>query len=802
MSSQIDNENIDSTYPVAGQDNDSQGFRDNFASIKANFGYAKTEIQDLQNKAILKSALTGSTLSNDLGGSNISNGTLTNVHGTSYSQTIQTTGDINIVNGALQVFTVNDDATLTFKNWPSTGKYANVRTHFRSGVSAISVGNDVVVGRRYTIDQVSNTNFVNMGATPTAVFTGGITGTTLTVSSITSGILTTDTYISGNSVTGGTKITATAATNPGGLSGTGGTGTYTVSVTYSVAVASTAMTGMTPGIVFEATSKGSGGGTVKKWIQVTFQTEGPGEVIAASEFAVPLILNPNQTHQAIEAWSYTDSPRKVYLGYIGNLDPNEINYTALNIGTLNAQETTESESSDTGAVVVAGGVGVGGNLNVGGNVNISGDLSVDGASVLTTSSVTITDIDNIQNVNVVDPRAGDVLKYKAAVGPVAASWTNTVDLITINVTVPNVTTDVFNFNGVPITSAGLKFAIGKKYRFNLENSKYTDSIEYIFPLAFSTTPDNDIPGGSITPFTGEANGVYSSGTPGAPGSFIEIFVTENTPGPLYVYVPDFPSDPSGVGASWPIQVGNSPVLVVADYAPTGTESIIVDTFTSAVEITLPTDPQLGTTITVVDNGNAGTNNITIVPPSGVSINGQTYSVAGTGIVIAGDHGGLTLVSDGNNWTALRLSFNGSDDVSAGEAISLSTAVSYFATEAAETATLAAGAEGQVKTLIMSAYVGSMTVNVSNAGWTVGGGAGDIVFDQKGDSCTLQFINTAWYIVSNNGCGFGNTIPVVAAAIPASASSAGKTGSIAYDSTYLYVCISTNTWKRVALATWP
>ena len=802
MSSQIDNENIDSTYPVAGQDNDSQGFRDNFASIKANFGYAKTEIQDLQNKAILKSALTGGTLSNDLGGSNISNGTLTNVHGTSYSQTIQTTGDINIVNGALQVFTVNDDATLTFKNWPATGKYANVRTHFRSGVSAISVGNDVVVGRRYTIDQVSNTNFVNMGATPTAVFTGGITGTTLTVSSITSGVLTTDTYISGNSVTGGTKITATAATNPGGLSGTGGTGTYTVSVTYSVAVASTAMTGMTPGIVFEATSKGSGGGTVKKWIEVTFQTEGPGEVIAASEFAVPLILNPNQTHQAIEAWSYTDSPRKVYLGYIGNLDPNEINYTALNIGTLNAQETTESESTDTGAVVVAGGVGVGGNLNVGGNVNISGDLSVDGESVLTTSSVTITDIDNIQNVNVVDPRAGDVLKYKAAVGPVAASWTNTVDLITINVTVPNVTTDVFNFNGVPITSAGLKFAIGKKYRFNLENSKYTDSIEYIFPLAFSTTPDNDIPGGSITPFTGEANGVYSSGTPGAPGSFIEIFVTENTPGPLYVYVPDFPSDPSGVGSSWPIQVGNSPVLVVADYAPTGTESIIVDTFTSAVEITLPTDPQLGTTITVVDNGNAGTNNITIVPPSGVSINGQTYSVAGTGIVIAGDHGGLTLVSDGNNWTALRLSFNGSDDVSAGEAISLSTAVSYFATEAAETATLAAGAEGQVKTLIMSAYVGSMTVNVSNAGWTVGGGAGDIVFDQKGDSCTLQFINTAWYIVSNNGCGFGNTIPVIAAAIPASASATGKAGSIAYDSTYLYVCISTNTWKRVALATWP
>jgi hypothetical protein len=165
MSSQIDNENIDSTYPVAGQDNDSQGFRDNFASIKTNLGYAKTEIEDLQSKAILKSALTGGTLNNDLGGSNISNGTLTNVHGTSYTQTIQTTGDIDIANGSLQVFTVNADATLTFKNWPDTGTYANVRTHFRSGTAAIAVGNDITVGRRYTIDQVSNTNFATMGAT-------------------------------------------------------------------------------------------------------------------------------------------------------------------------------------------------------------------------------------------------------------------------------------------------------------------------------------------------------------------------------------------------------------------------------------------------------------------------------------------------------------------------------------------------------------------------------------------------------------------------------------------------------------
>ena len=37
--------------------------------------------------------------------------------------------------------------------------------------------------------------------------------------------------------------------------------------------------------------------------------------------------------------------------------------------------------------------------------------------------------------------------------------------------------------------------------------------------------------------------------------------------------------------------------------------------------------------------------------------------------------------------------------------------------------------------------------------------------------------------------------------PATASSSGTTGDIAYDSNYLYVCVATDTWKRVELSTW-
>ena len=37
--------------------------------------------------------------------------------------------------------------------------------------------------------------------------------------------------------------------------------------------------------------------------------------------------------------------------------------------------------------------------------------------------------------------------------------------------------------------------------------------------------------------------------------------------------------------------------------------------------------------------------------------------------------------------------------------------------------------------------------------------------------------------------------------PASAGAAGVTGSIVTDTNYIYVCIATNMWKRVAIATW-
>jgi hypothetical protein len=49
VTSNINYLSINENFPVAGQDNDTQVFRDNFDTIKTSFSAAKTEITDLQN---------------------------------------------------------------------------------------------------------------------------------------------------------------------------------------------------------------------------------------------------------------------------------------------------------------------------------------------------------------------------------------------------------------------------------------------------------------------------------------------------------------------------------------------------------------------------------------------------------------------------------------------------------------------------------------------------------------------------------------------------------------------------------
>lgn len=174
MSSNINPNNIDGTYPVAGQDNNSQGFRDNFTNIKTNFQYAEDEINDLQNKVVLKSALIGQALNNDMLGSLLSNAQIQDFAATrlplgtvSGSQTI----DYSLAH--YQTLTTAGSVSLAFSNFPAAGIAGMVSVqvtvastaHTLTLPAAVSVNNAGIQGLN------TSTNVITFAATGVYTFT-------------------------------------------------------------------------------------------------------------------------------------------------------------------------------------------------------------------------------------------------------------------------------------------------------------------------------------------------------------------------------------------------------------------------------------------------------------------------------------------------------------------------------------------------------------------------------------------------------------------------------------------------------
>lgn len=122
---------------------------------------------------------------------------------------------------------------------------------------------------------------------PSAVVTGSISGTTLTVSAVSSGTVFSGMTISGTNVSAGTKIT-------GYLTGTGGVGTYTVDI--SQTVSSTSITGSFTNKTVLVTIA-SNGASVNDFVTFSGVVNSIGGVSPASfnkEFQIQTILNTNQ----------------------------------------------------------------------------------------------------------------------------------------------------------------------------------------------------------------------------------------------------------------------------------------------------------------------------------------------------------------------------------------------------------------------------------------------------------------------------------------------------------------------------
>lgn len=122
MTSQINPNNIDGNYPVAGVPNNTQGFRDNFTNIGTNFQYAADEITELQNNGIFKAALTGITLNNNMNDNLIYAVRLQDVSYT-YVPITTTSGSVTVdfSAGQYQYVSTTGSISLSFSNWPTAG---------------------------------------------------------------------------------------------------------------------------------------------------------------------------------------------------------------------------------------------------------------------------------------------------------------------------------------------------------------------------------------------------------------------------------------------------------------------------------------------------------------------------------------------------------------------------------------------------------------------------------------------------------------------------------------------------------
>ena len=168
--STINTNGINVNYPIPGVNNSSQGFRDNFASIRTNLNVAGTEITDLQNKVVLKAALENTTLNNDMANTLISNASTRSFRATTYNlgNSLSGTVLIDVSLGDVQYGTVAGNVTLQFGGWAPTGTQSNLQLQLAvsNSLAVISFPSEVVFANN-NFGVTTLENYANTANVPT-----------------------------------------------------------------------------------------------------------------------------------------------------------------------------------------------------------------------------------------------------------------------------------------------------------------------------------------------------------------------------------------------------------------------------------------------------------------------------------------------------------------------------------------------------------------------------------------------------------------------------------------------------------
>jgi len=221
MTSAIDPNNIVGNYPVANQPNNTQGFRDNFTNTKTNFQYAADEITDLQNKAVLKAALTGTTLDNNMGDQLIYAALIQDFSATAVAITA-TSGSIAVdySAGHYQTIVPTGSISLSFVNFPRSGTAGLMRLRLIISNTAYTVTLPSVVSVGTTGIQGYSANTITFAATGTYEFDFETVdaGTTITIFDLNRPL---NYYTNSITVVGNATVLSGTAVPSGGTTGAG-----------------------------------------------------------------------------------------------------------------------------------------------------------------------------------------------------------------------------------------------------------------------------------------------------------------------------------------------------------------------------------------------------------------------------------------------------------------------------------------------------------------------------------------------------------------------------------------------------
>ena len=447
MSSSINPNNIDGNFPVAGQPNNTQGFRDNFTNIKTNFATTATEITDLENKGIFKSALSGTTLDNNMAdnliyAAAIRDFSLVAVQLTATSGTIT----VDYSAGHYQAISTTGSISLNFTNFPAAGSAGIIRLSISITNTAYTLTLPAAVSLGTTGIQGYSANVITFAATGTYQFEFSTvdSGTTITIFDLNRPLR----YFT-NAVNVA-ATTASTSTTTGALIVAGGVGVAGNLYIGGTIVGNIAATGNTF----------AGNTTVGNLLTAGF-VSATGNITGGNLNAVGLSLSGNLlTGGLISATGNITSGNLSAVNLvINNISSDDSSFVNIEDG-VNVTGAIVALGNITGGLISAAGNITGGNILTGGLISVTGNITsgnLSGTSIvgtLTTAAQTnITSVGTLGVLAVTGNISGGNVLGGANVN--ATLFTGTTASVTGNVTGGNVLSDgLVSSTGNVLTNQG------------------------------------------------------------------------------------------------------------------------------------------------------------------------------------------------------------------------------------------------------------------------------------------------------------------------------------------------------------